>query len=174
MLSRTHAAVGAAIGCGAAHLLGGPNPLLASSLIIGSTIGSISLDIDTIHSKVSRSNIAALSISFLIEEIFGHRGIIHTPFFIGLLCSLEAILLYTYRNSDLGILLFIGFFGIAFILGAISHLILDMLTPMGVMLLYPVSKKRFVIPNPMVKGMSRFEYIIFSVFVLVDIALFLL
>jgi len=174
MLSSTHAAVGAAIGCTAAHLLGGPNPLLASSLIIGSTIGSIALDVDTISSRVSRSNIAMLSLSFLIEEIFGHRGLVHTPLFIGILCIAEAFLLHTYSSAAPGVTLFIGFFGSAFILGAISHLLLDMLTPMGVMLLYPFSKKRYVIPNPIVKGKSRFEYFIFSCFILIDVFLFLI
>jgi inner membrane protein len=86
---------------------------------------SVIPDIDSHKSKIGKK---IKPVSFLINFFLGHRGIFHSVF-LPLLISL-LILLINYELT------------IAFFIGYLSHLVLDSLTPGGIMLFYPFSKKR--------------------------------
>ncbi len=80
-------------------------------------------DIDQYKSKIGRK---FGIISRLINFIFGHRGIIHSLVF---LIPLTIVIWIIFKNLY-----------IPFLLGFLSHLILDGLTLQGINFLYPVSK----------------------------------
>lgn len=88
-------------------------------------IASALPDIDSHKSKIGRN---IKPVSFLINLFFRHRGIFHSPFVLILISMLIAII-----NHEIAIAFFIGY---------LSHLVLDSLTPSGIMLFYPFSKKR--------------------------------
>ena len=88
-------------------------------------------DIDSYKSKVGKK---IKPISFLINLFFRHRGIFHSPFLLILTSMVIAII-----NIEIAAAFFIGY---------LSHLVLDSLTPGGVMFFYPFSRKR-------IKGLIR-------------------
>ena len=90
---------------------------------IAGCLGGIAPDIDIGGSHISHK---APILSFLSEKIFGHRGFLHTPAFL-LVLAIPVI-----RLGYPG--------GFALLAGYASHLILDLLTPKGIMLLYPVNR----------------------------------
>lgn len=104
-------------------------------------IASALPDIDSYKSKLGKK---IKPISFLINIFLGHRGIFHSPFFLILTSMLIAII-----NQEIASAFFIGY---------LSHLILDSLTPEGVMFFYPFSKKRTKGP---IRTGSLFENIFF-------------
>jgi len=104
-------------------------------------IASALPDIDSYKSKLGKK---IKPISFLINIFLGHRGIFHSPFFLILTSMLIAII-----NQEIASAFFIGY---------LSHLILDSLTPEGVMFLYPFSKKR---TKGSIRTGSLFENIFF-------------
>src|SRR5699024_8201596 len=65
-------------------------------------------------------------LSLLVRTLFGHRTFTHSLLFI----SLIIILLYLIQTPD--------YYLVSIIFGLLSHVILDMLTPRGVKLLYPI------------------------------------
>jgi len=88
-------------------------------------IASVLPDIDSYKSKIGKK---VKPLSFLINIFLGHRGIFHSVFLLILISLL--IMLASYEIT------------IAFFVGYLSHLILDSLTPEGVMFFYPFSKKK--------------------------------
>jgi len=104
-------------------------------------IASALPDIDSYKSKLGKK---IKPISFLINIFLGHRGIFHSPFFLILTSMLIAII-----NLEIAAAFFIGY---------LSHLVLDSLTPEGVMFFYPFSKKRTKGP---IRTGSLFENIFF-------------
>jgi len=88
-------------------------------------IASALPDIDSYKSKLGKK---IKPISFLINILLGHRGIFHSPFLLILISMVIAII-----NIEIAVAFFIGY---------LSHLVLDSLTPEGVMFFYPFSKKR--------------------------------
>ncbi|HHI03976.1 MAG TPA: metal-dependent hydrolase [Candidatus Woesearchaeota archaeon] len=82
-------------------------------------------DIDSYKSKLGKK---IKPISFLINIFLGHRGIFHSPF-LPILISLLIMLV----NHEIAAAFFIGY---------LSHLVLDSLTPEGIMLFYPFSNRR--------------------------------
>ncbi len=88
-------------------------------------IASALPDIDSYKSKLGKK---IKPISFLINILLGHRGIFHSPFLLILISMVIAII-----NIEIAAAFFIGY---------LSHLVLDSLTPEGVMFFYPFSKKR--------------------------------
>ncbi|MEM4719509.1 MAG: metal-dependent hydrolase [Candidatus Pacearchaeota archaeon] len=105
------------------------------------------VDIDSKESKMGKILIFR-PLQFFLE----HRGIFHSLFF----CFAFSFLFYFLAGKSAAI----GFF-----LGFLSHLILDCLTLQGVMLFWPLSKKR-------VKGFFKtngiFEWFLFSLFLFLD------
>ncbi|MCD8181027.1 MAG: metal-dependent hydrolase [Firmicutes bacterium] len=128
MRGKTHAAAGLATGL--ALVLACQNNVIAEPTIamqIGTAalaaLGSLTPDIDlpesTIGSKVK-------PISTVLNKTFGHRTLFHSPLLYAV------IFLLTFKlNLCLAL---------AFALGAVSHLLLDMLNQKGIPLLYPWKK----------------------------------
>ena len=125
-----------------------------------SGIGSLLPDIDTrngvinklthFHSSNKNKNNKDKSNN---NNYLNHRGITHSltiPLFIYL------IYFAFLRNNLI----------LPFVVGYISHLLLDMLTPMGVPLFMPFSKKRFKITSG-IKTASREDYVLGVVFYLI-------
>jgi len=104
-------------------------------------IASALPDIDSYKSKVGKK---IKPLSFLINIFLGHRGIFHSLFL--LILILLFIMLINYEIAA------------AFFIGYLSHLVLDSLTPEGVMFLYPFSKKRI---QGFIRTGSLFENILF-------------
>jgi len=89
--------------------------------IIGLLLGSLLPDIDTPHSTLGKYN--------LLSYFMSHRGFTHT--LLGL--AIFSFLVYgIFPNISKG-----------FIFGYYLHLLMDFLTPQGIMWLYPFSKKYF-------------------------------
>ena len=93
--------------------------------IIIMLIASALPDIDCYKSKAGKK---IKPLSFLINIFLGHRGIFHSPFLLILISLL--IMLVSHEIAA------------AFFIGYISHLVLDSLTPKGIMFFYPFSKKK--------------------------------
>ena len=127
---------------GQAHLLGSTligayymvntNFTVGAPFAIGSMIGGIFPDVDEKHSKIS-NNIPL--ISFIARLFVGHRGIIHTPIFLIILCFVIkciCIVLHIPKHFLNG-----------FICGFICHLLQDSMTRRGIKWLYPFINKSF-------------------------------
>ena len=136
---KSHLYVGTIAGITAAMhgtKIGIAEPALIYPLCIGfSAVGSLVPDIDKSGSRISKKTPI---LSFLIEHLVGHRGILHTPIFVILLIVLFNAIVSTYNLNN-----FIAYIIQAFIVGYISHLLIDLFTPKGLMLLFPLSTKYF-------------------------------
>jgi len=106
--------------------------------------GGIFPDIDQPKSKIGRK---VFVLSFIINFLFGHRKFIHSLLF-------GFILLFLFSLFDF-------YYGIAFFIGFIGHLLLDGLTRQGVQPFYPVFDYRL---RGFIKTNSFLEYV-FSVLV---------
>lgn len=84
------------------------NFLIGVPFTIGSMIGAIFPDIDEKHSKIS-NNIPL--VSFITRLFVGHRGIIHTPIFLIVLCLLIKSICLVLHISEHFLFVFIcGFY----------------------------------------------------------------
>jgi inner membrane protein len=102
-------------------------------------------------------------ISYPLSLIFGHRGITH---------SLIAIIALTYSafqisKSQIGLEGSYLYLVIPIIVGYLSHLFADILTPSGVPLLYP-NRRRFSIP---IIRNGAVEFIVYSLSLILSIQL---
>ena len=117
-------------------------------LLIVMGVGALP-DIDHHKSKLGRK---VKPISWLLNTLLGHRGIIHSVFPI-----LIAYIAFSYYGYS--------WIGVAFAVGYFSHLVGDAFTKSGVAFLYPLSSKR-------IKGFIRtggvLEELLFFVFVLLS------
>lgn len=99
----------------------------------GIVVGSLAPDIDAPYSVMGRM--------FFVGRFMAHRGIMHTPFFGSILSfsmyALFRLVRFSPEVKSAGIS-----FALWFFVGYISHLFLDMCTPMGVPFFYPVKKRR--------------------------------
>jgi inner membrane protein len=109
--------------------------------LIVSGVSALIPDIDIPTSKVGR---AFPILSTIINIAFGHRGIFHSLLAAGLIYLLVLKLFPAYS--------------IYFLIGYLSHLLLDCLTPAGVPLLWPISYRFRV---PIIKTGSVMELILF-------------
>lgn len=134
---KLHLTLGAASGiAGGICLLA--NPLGAVEYTVTCAISSLICDLDTPTSKIGRMS---PTISKICNKMFGHRGFLHTPCFLAL-CWL------CYFNINKGIYIdntFWIMFG--FSIGFLCHILQDILTKGGIMLLYPFCKKKFHLTN---------------------------
>ena len=117
-------------------------------------IASIIPDIDSYKSKIGKK---IKPLSFLINIFLGHRGIFHSLFLLILISFVIAIV----KTEP----------AIAFFIGYLSHLLLDSLTPEGVMFFYPFSKKR---TKGFIRTGSLFENIFFFILIILCYIQFLL
>jgi len=114
--------------------------------IIIMLIASALPDIDSYKSKLGKK---IKPISFLINLFFRHRGVFHSPFLLILTSMLIAII-----NLEIAAAFFIGY---------LSHLVLDSLTPKGIMLFYPFSKRR---TKGLIRTGSLWENIFFFILII--------
>lgn len=141
MNGRCHKIVGTLTGITAALYIASPLPKLIAVPVcaISSGVGSLLPDIDKTNTKISNKTPI---ISTIVENTLGHRGIIHTPFIAMIISAIVSITLLKYPMLQKYSVAFVSF-----ILGYLSHILLDSLTPAGTMLLYPITKKRYRIMN---------------------------
>lgn len=125
MKFQTHIVGGVVLGVLCSYSLDYP---IASTVIYygGVIAGSLLPDIDHPKSFIGKK-IRPVSKSF--HKLFGHRTFTHSLFTV--IIFLEIIRITQYDPLLIGLTL-----------GIISHILLDLLTPQGVALFYPVSKKR--------------------------------
>lgn len=149
MLWKTHMTGGIVFGALLAPQLTTGDITAQTVFIACAGVGGLLPDIDSIHSKLGR---VFMPVSATIQLIFGHRGIFHTLLLPALLFGIMTIFLPIY-----------GVYYIPLLVGYISHILLDMLTPEGVPLLWPVPT-RFSIPLVQTGGIiERFVFIGLSV-----------
>jgi len=155
MQGRTHALGGLLASCVALNLAGLKLDPGAAMFAVGAgMVGSLLPDIDHPNSAFGRElPVVSESVSFFV----GHRGALHS--FVAALCFGIAVWV-VFQRFEFSFLL-----ALAFTLGYLSHLFLDMLTPSGVPLFWPLSKKFSV---PFVHTGSFLEnYVVFPVLLVI-------
>lgn len=122
MTGKTHISCGLLIGTLAVNYY---HPDLFNSIttVVLAVGGSMLPDICHTQSKIGRR---FKFLSFIVRTLFGHRTFTHSLLF----TLLMALLLTSIHTPEMYFTAFIG--------GMASHIILDMLTPRGVKLLYPL------------------------------------
>ncbi len=132
MLYRTHLAFGLAVGVAVWQWGGWKLDLLGGIIFFGIVaFGSLFPDLDHPKSKLGHKIPA---VSHLFHWIFGHRGFLHSIFFIVLLGAIVILL----TSSRYGFPLMVGLF---------AHVLSDCLTTEGVNLIHPfhqLSVKGFI------------------------------
>lgn len=131
MDGNTHKIIGVCSGLCAA-LITNQTALPAIALIGSSFAGSLIPDIDEPHSLVGRH---VPGFSHALKVIFEHRGAIHTPFTMILTTALIYFILKPWCPVE-----YISAITIGWVVGYLSHLILDTITPQGIMWYFPFSK----------------------------------
>lgn len=114
---------------------------ILAAIIIGVTAGSVYSDIDFIGSKLNAEDV---NLGWAYN--FDHRGIVHTlinAIGVSLSYLLLAWILSRVTTFDTT---WIAVLGLSICIGCIYHMLLDSLTPKGVMWLYPITVYRFRIP----------------------------
>ena len=137
----THKVAGACTGAIAASMIPGAGLQHYEFMIAGALIGSIYPDLDEPNS-IFGSRVKPLS--WLAKIFLGHRGIIHTPLNCAVITGLLYLIHIKYgpdiiKTIDYNTLPWVLFIAQGFCAGYLSHLLLDTLTPQGIMLLYPFS-----------------------------------
>lgn len=143
-------------------------PMLVAIVVGASIVGSLMPDIDHRGSYMGKK---LPILSFLFSKSLGHRGATHAP----LLLLLMSILLAGATTSllpfsdDIKMMIIAGITGLC--LGALSHVLLDALTPSGVPALYPLSKKKFRIAQFKTGGMLEHGLTVILMFLNVWLAI---
>lgn len=123
---------------------------IMGAIIVGVTAGSVYDDIDR-----DGSNLNAENVDMHWENNFDHRGIIHT--LINVIGVALPFLLITWVLNKLTTVdtMWVGVLGLSMGVGCIWHMLLDTLTPKGIMWLYPITVHRFRIPIIKTNGTER-------------------
>lgn len=171
MTGRTHRIGGLCTGILISNLYIGTNltsnNLKLSLLFTGACVlGSLIPDIDHRGSTISNKNMATKTVSNIIS-LFGHRGITHTPIIYILLLLLPSIFFSRLENP---FELYTYILSMGCIIGAFSHLILDLLTVEGIPLFFPLSIKKVHL-LPIKTG--QVEYLIQGLIILITICYFI-
>lgn len=123
MLAKTHLVFGvAAVTVASFFGVVAVNPVT----IVAGLFGSLLPDIDHPKSTFGRK---ILPVSWMIGRIFGHRGITHSALAV---LALTAALMFNQGMPP---------WCVALILGYLSHLLADWITPMGIPLMWPFKTK---------------------------------
>jgi len=139
MMSKTHLAFGVLVGLFFATLLDVDNKFIFVSIAV---IASLIPDLDMPASKLGQK---VRPLSWFLNLLFGHRGLIHTIFFP---LVIWGVLVHYNKH----------FIAAPFFLGYMSHLVIDMLTVQGIYFFYPISKVKV---NGFVKTGGVLEWFIF-------------
>ncbi len=105
------------------------DPVTAMGVITCGVAGSLLPDIDHRRSTAAKS---LGMVGGITSAVFRHRGILHSPLFY----TIIFLVLCPMCPAPLLLLLTSGY------LGVLSHLLLDMLNPVGIPLVAPLSRKR--------------------------------
>lgn len=126
MMAGSHMVVGAALWAVTAKLAG--HPPAEPQALAAAVLGALLPDIDHPHSWAGRK---MRVISVPLSLVVGHRGITHS-----LLAVAGAVALLTTMGT--------GWMAAPVVIGYLSHLLADALTPSGVPLLWP-ARRRFTL-----------------------------
>lgn len=137
----THGVGGACTGVITATILNINEPKAFAVVVVSSIIGAYAVDLDEPQSKAGQK---VKPVSWTVKKVFGHRGILHTPFFIALI---TVGLYYLHLHIAPGLFPEINYQDFPWMyyicigncVGYCSHLLLDALTPQGIMFLFPLS-----------------------------------
>lgn len=147
MMYKTHLVFGIFIGIIYILLFGVSDKYLFLSIV---ALAALFPDIDHANSKIGSK---VKPISWLIQNVFGHRGFFHSIF--------PAVILYFIFVYLLNLKLV----GLAIAVGYVSHLMSDALTVTGVNFAHPFRAK----VSGFIETGSVLEYIFFMVFLLLDV-----
>ncbi|MFT4144396.1 MAG: metal-dependent hydrolase [Mobilitalea sp.] len=114
---------------------------ILGAILIGVTAGSVYPDFDR-----DESNLNEKDLNLRWENKLDHRGVVHTlinAVGVALPFLLLDFMLSKVTSLDLT---WIAILGLSMSVGCIWHMILDSLTPDGIMWLYPITRYRFRIP----------------------------
>lgn len=117
------------------------------SVVLTTVVSAVSAlvpDLDIEDSKLGRK---AGLVSKGISRAFGHRGFFHTP--------ILYIVIYILMNMFLPTFLSMGF-----LVGTMSHLILDSFNYKGIMWLYPLTKRHYHIASIKTRGFGETMFLI--------------
>lgn len=131
----------------------------------GLVVGALLPDIDHGNSYISKK---LKPISKFTSKYFRHREFTHSILGAGLMTVFLDFILKKIGFQDTYRTVFIQ----SILLGIISHIFLDMLTPAGVVLFYPLSKKRIKLLHFRKKSKKKFkmlERIFLTIFILIII-----
>ena len=114
---------------------------ILGAILIGVTAGSVYPDFDR-----DESNLNEKGLNLRWENKLDHRGVVHT--LINAVGVALPFLLLDFMFSKVTSLdlTWIAILGLSMSVGCIWHMILDSLTPNGIMWLYPITMHRFRIP----------------------------
>ncbi len=142
MMANTHAAFAFLLAIAAIRFINIENQVL---FVIMTIFFSLLPDIDKVSSKIGRKMKIA---SFIIETVFGHRGLFHSIWIP--LTLFTTLIVFDYTHLALAISV-----------GYTSHILLDTLTPAGVRIFYPLEKKI----RGFISTGSLLEYALFIIFI---------
>lgn len=112
-----------------------------AAIVVGITAGSIYPDID--HNG---SNLNTCDVKMGWESKLDHRGVVHTLInSIGILLPFMLLNLLLKAVTSLNTIV-VSILGVSMSIGCVWHMMLDTLTPKGIMWLYPFTLYRFRIP----------------------------
>lgn len=168
MLYKTHIAGGLALGYIGFSKIGMLNVDIteSKSLVIittGLILGSLFPDIDHKNSYLSRK---IKPLSFITSKIFRHREFTHS--IVGTI-SVSYLLYLILAKTSMGPI-YSTMFNSAFTIGVISHILLDMMTVSGVVLFYPIYKRRVRLGLLNTNNYSKIEakeMLIMTVFIII-------
>ena len=138
MQAKTHI-IGGVAGAAALCLIKDINAVQALPMAAAGAMGALLPDIDVPGSYLSRTSFGVRSMSGILTLIFGHRGFFHSLLFTGAMwLTMRFILMprFTLLTSNLIA---------AFIIGMLSHLVLDSMTYGGIAWFWPFNL-RFSLP----------------------------
>ena len=151
MTYKTHFVGGACVPI----MLGAVMPI--ENIAVVSVVSAFSALLPDIDIEGSKVNNKAGIVGKGVSSVFSHRGFIHTP--------ILYVVLYALMSMVLPQVICLGF-----LIGTISHLVLDTFNYKGIMWLYPLSRKHFHIAS--IKTRTTMETVFMAI--MIAITLFVL
>ena len=136
----------------AAGIVGAVMPIENIAVVAGvSAFSALLPDIDIEGSKVNNK---AGIVDKGVSSVFSHRGFIHTP--------ILYVVLYVLMSMVLPQAICLGF-----LIGTISHLVLDTFNYKGIMWMYPLSRKHFHIAS--IKTRTTMETVFMAIMIAITL-----
>ena len=174
MVWQTHTVSGLLLTAASFQLAGAPVtvPILALA-----ALGALAPDLDASESKAKHLRIRwgrgrrrqefkpFFPLAMILHRAFGHRGVMHSLFFVAILGGISFVLHYFYGGAPL--------LYIAFHVGYVSHILTDSLTPSGTPILYPWKKKICFLPKQIaIRTGSMYDYGFLAAVLIISLILF--